>query len=94
MCLVILHGMNEPRLGVIDLRSGAVAELGVAAWWMPVAEWSPDGRFVFFLGGPNSVAGWGVERILMVYERQSGDSFPVSNDQTRWETLAARPVER
>ena len=88
MVAVMLPSHEAPLLGLIDLTSGAVVELG-ETWWMPAVVWSPDGRFAFFLDGRQGTGGSGL-RSLNVYDRESGEMFPVSSEPLAWGSLAAR----
>jgi hypothetical protein len=85
VCAVMLMGEQRVALGLLDLQSGAVVELG-EPWWMPALAWSPDGRFTFYLDGDD-----GAMRHLWAYDRESDETFPVFDDPTEWRTLSARP---
>ena len=88
MVAVMLPSSTSPVLGLIDLSSGVVVELGQAAW-APRVVWSPDGRFAFFLEGEPDFGGSG-ERTLSAYDRESGEVFAVSSEPLAWQSLAAR----
>lgn len=90
MVAVMLPSHEAPLLGLVDLSSGAVVELG-ETWWTPAVAWSPDGRFAFFLDGEPDFGGSGM-RSLSVYDRESGEVFPVSSEQLAWDSLSARPT--
>ncbi len=90
MVAVMLPSLEAPLLGLIDLTSGAVVELG-ETWWMPAVVWSPDGRFAFFLDGREGSGGSDL-RSLSVYDRESGAVFPVSSEPLAWESLVGRPT--
>ena len=90
MVAVMLPSTTGPLLGLVDLWSGAVVELG-APWWSPTVVWSPDGRFAFFLDGEPEFGGPGMRR-LSAYDRESGEVFPVVAEPLVWDSLAARPT--
>ena len=90
MIAVMLPSTVGQHLGLIDLSSGAVVDLGTA-WWAPMVVWSPDGRFAFFLDGEPDFGGSGV-RSLSAYDRESGEEFVVSSEPLVWDSLAARPT--
>ena len=80
LCVVIVQTSQNSTLGLVDLRTGALAELG-SNLYAPAVVWSADGRFAFFLDGQG----------LSAYDRQSAEVFPVLQDSARWTSLASRP---
>lgn len=90
LCAATLPSEDGPRLILIDLESGAVTELG-EMFWMPGIVWSPDGRFGFFLAGFGGFDGPDFDGVS-VYDRESGEVFPLTAEPLNWGALSARPA--
>jgi hypothetical protein len=75
-------GTGQPTLGLLDLTSGAVTELG------PVQDidqtvWTPDGRFVIYIEGGRIVA----------HDRTSGDEVVVSAELIAVDAFGVRRTQ-
>lgn len=71
---------SQPTLGVIDLTSGELTEVGPAQN-IDEATWTPDGRFVLYNAGGRIVA----------YDPVSGESVRVADELIAIDTFEIRP---
>lgn len=94
VCAVIVLDEDDVTLGLLDLRSGEVTEVGEGLW-VPSVVWSPDDRFVFFLDGSDGFGSYEGGN-LNAYDRRSGETFPVlseppdRSEPLEWVVLSAR----
>ncbi|MFW2336297.1 hypothetical protein, partial [Ilumatobacter sp.] len=72
---------GQPMIGVIDLTTGVVAEVGFAQD-IDQSVWSPDARFLFFNRGGKVVA----------YEPATGDSHVVADELIAIDAFGVRPL--
>lgn len=71
-------GYGEERLATLDLGDGSITPL--TRPYAQSVDWSPDGRFVFYVRGQ-----------LMALDRTTGETFPVfDQDPRRIDTFAVR----
>lgn len=79
--VVAAYGDVEVRLGIVDLESGVVTSLS-DPYLTDVIEWSPDGRFLFVI----------VDGVVSAVDRETGETFPVVDDEPTWRGFTARRV--
>lgn len=71
---------SASELGIVDLATGAYAAVSTGGLGGSFV-WSPDSRFLFHLENG----------VITAYDRETGESFAVLEDQLTWTGFTARP---
>ncbi len=75
-------GSGRQRFGVLDLSSGGFLEIDATGGDIPLLEWTPDGRSLLWLDRGR----------LSVFDLDTGESVPFSDDLGTLNAFAVRPA--